>query len=88
MKNIPYADGSPSREWEDTGHDEMNQLYENTKNKGSKVRCLDILSNLSSLISVCSQSLINSCETKHVSVVLMIHVGECLEELEMELKKL
>ena len=87
MKNIPYSVGSPSREWEDTGHEEMNKIYESIKTKGSRIKCLDILNNLKSLLYVCGQALLHD-RNNDVSCVLMINVSECIEELEEEIRKL
>lgn len=87
MKNIPYSDGSSSREWEDTGHEEMNKTYESIKTKGSRVNCLDLLNNVRSLINVCGQALLND-QKNDVSCVLMINVSEYIEELEEEIRKL
>lgn len=96
---VHYNDGIPSREveedWESTGHEEMNQLYQDIKDreiqKTPKANVLDVrdrLNNLKDLIEVCSESLIyskiNNINTR-VAHVLYFQVNKEIQKAEEEL---
>jgi hypothetical protein len=99
MKNIRYADGTPSREveddWETSGEEEMNKFFLGLKAKEKdkpSVIIVDIQDNINkilSLLSVCITALTtenNLCT--QVASVLCNYIMRQLETIEEELRRL
>lgn len=98
---VHYNDGSPSREieedWETTGQEEMNELYQEVKDKEirkTRTRTIldvrDRLNNLKDLIEVCSESLIYSKHNNintNVAHVLFFQVTQEIKTAEEELAR-
>ena len=99
--DVHYTDGSLSREldeheedWEATGQDEMNELYEQCKNnhQASSVSLRDHVNRVHSMVEVCVIALLNPdwrgeqiLQIK-VADVLNEYVAPELENIEEELK--
>jgi hypothetical protein len=100
QKCVHYRDGTPSREveqdWEATGQEEMNELYQEIKDKEipkeRRRTILDVrdrLNNLKDLVELCSESLLYSKLNNinvHVANVLYFQVKEQIKIAEEELR--
>jgi hypothetical protein len=95
-----YTDGTPSREieedWEETGQDEMNEIYDSCKEKKfdrpTATRIRDRINHTFSLVEICCIALTHPqwknqpFVQKHVANVLCDYVCPELETMEQELK--
>jgi hypothetical protein len=103
MRQIRYKDGTPSREvddgdnpddWENTGQDEMNDLYDECTEKKSIVDIRDDLNNICDLIHVCAAALrsedkgLKEYTATKVAHVLYFCVESKLVDIEEDLEKL
>lgn len=96
FNQINYSDGTPSREvedWEATGKEEMNELYEQCKReRASVVSVRDHLNRIHSMVEVCIIALLNPdyrgqqlIQVK-VADVLCDYIGPEIEKAEEELR--
>jgi len=89
-RNKPRIVDNDEDDWEMTGQDEMNALYEECKQKRSVLDVRDGLNNVVDLVNLCTDCLENSqlIEVKTlVSSVLHFHVIEEIKRLEGSLKE-
>lgn len=96
-KPVNYTDGTPSREvenddWEATGGDEMNKLYDKIIKKTPKASILDIrdqITNLLDVLRVCTAAILTDNATDAVlcsaANTLHFQVSEKLKLIEEEL---
>jgi|SRR5215207_7502678 len=92
---VNYSDGTPSREveddWETSGEEEMQRLFEGCRRETSRLEVSDRLSNIVDLVTVCREALSDSSliDIKTVVVnVLYFHVEEQLKLAQEELTNL
>lgn len=100
MRQIRYKDGTPSREveeeedFESTGQEEMNNVYDKYKEKTSVLDVRDELNNVTDLVETCAVALLSEKtgwedrSRKKIAHVLFFYVANKLTELEEALAKL